>query len=196
MSTNYYLRHKPTDEQIRDLKTLIDMSRDGSSFTTILEMVNTMYREPDEYDIRLDFGVLHLGKRSAGWKFQWCPNIIKKNCSFTDRNGNYVTRYEYAYRYPLTKQGVRDFIMDDAHVVVNEYNEIIDKEKFLEMAFNWCPDGMDSTKFTCSTSSSSVRFDMSDNQEKFKQLGYEFNDIYQTDFENDGLRWMVFDNFS
>ena len=143
MSTNYYLRHKPSFTQINELTDLIRSTKDGEHFQEVIDMVNKIYGEPDEYDQSKDWGKLHIGKCSSGWKFQWCPNIIKKDVSYME-DDEYITKYEYEYRYPLTKQGLTEFIMRDDIVVVDEYDEVQDKQEFLDMAFNWDVDGWDS----------------------------------------------------
>ena len=194
MSTNYYLRHKPTYKQINELTDLIRSTKNGEHFEEVIDMVNKIYREPDEYDQTEDWGKLHIGKRSCGWKFQWCPNIIKKNVSYM-KDDEYVSKYEYEYRYPLTKQGLTDFIMQDDIVVIDEYDEIQDKKEFLEMAFNWEPNGWDSLKYNAKYPDK-YHYSFSKEQEIYKELGYMFCTGYQTDFFNDGLRWTIFNNFS
>lgn len=191
MSTNYYLQHRPTDTQIDDLITLVKSSKDGKHFKDIINLVHEMYDEPNEYDQSKEWGKLHIGKRSRGWKFQWCPNIIKHNMSCMEY-GKYIPKYEYEFRYPLTKQGLTDFIMKDDIVVIDEYNEVQDKVEFLEMAFSWYPDGYDSHSYNSETK----LYDFSKDQEKYKSLGFEFQSAYDTDFFNDGLRWTIHENFS
>ena len=191
MSTNYYLRHKPSFNQINELTDLIRSTKNGEHFQEVIDMVNKIYGEPDEYDQTKEWGKLHIGKRSGGWKFQWCPNVIKRNMSYVD-NGLYISKYEYELRYPLTKQGLTDFIMRDDIVVVDEYNEVQDKKEFLEMAFSWCPDGYDSRSYN----KEPELYDFSKDQEKYKSLGFEFQSVYDTDFINDGLRWTIHENFS
>ena len=193
MSTNYYLRHKPTFGQINELTVLIRSTKNGEHFKEVIDMVNKIYGEPDEYDQSKDWGKLHIGKRSRGWKFQWCPNIIKHNMSYME-DGEYIPKYEYEYRYPLTKQGLTDFIMQDDIVVIDEYNEVQDKVEFLEMAFSWYPDGYDSRSYDSVTNFK--LYDFSKEQEKYKSLGFEFQSAYDTDFINDGLRWTIHENFS
>lgn len=194
MSTNYYLRHKPTFGQINELTDLIRSTKNGEHFKEVIDMVNKIYGEPDEYDHPEEWGKLHIGKRSNGWKFQWCPNIIKHNMSYME-DGEYVPKYEYKYRYPLTKQGLTDFIMQDDVVVIDEYYEVQDKAEFLEMAFNWDVDGWDSLTYNAEHPYS-YRYDFYKEQEKYKKLGYTFSTGYQTDFFNDGLRWSIWDEFS
>lgn len=200
MSTNYYIRKKPSKEQIAELKKLIDLSAKGEEFNTILSKAHKLYDLPDKWDASDNWGVLHIGHRSAKWKFTWCPNLITINSSYMNENNEYVTKFEHKTRYPLTKQGIHDFIMNDNYVVVNEYNEILDKKEFLEMAFNWEPDGYDSVSYIKASAensmiSSSLAWSFSREQEPFKELGYTFELQNQTDFESDGLRFTIFEDF-
>ena len=194
MSTNYYLRHKPSFTQINELTDLIRSTKDGEHFQEVIDMVNKIYGGTDEYDETKEWGTLHIGKRSSGWKFQWCPNIVKKNVSYME-DCEYIPKYEYEYRYPLTKQGLTDFIMQDDIVVVDEYGEVQDKQKFLEMAFNWDVDGCDSLKYNAEHPDQ-YHYDFRKEQEKYRALGYTFSAAHQTDFFSDGLRWTIWDDFS
>ena len=111
------------------------------------------------------------------------------------KDDEYVSKYEYEYRYPLTKQGLTDFIMQDDIVVIDEYDEIQDKTEFLETAFNWEPNGWDSLEYN-DEHPDKHHYSFSKEQEIYKELGYMFYTMYQTDFFNDGLRWTIFNNFS
>lgn len=200
MSTNYYIRKKPTKDQIKNLKNLIDLSiKDGSNFKTILNEAHKLYDLPDEYadDIN-EWGVLHIGHRECDWKFSWLPNLIKINQSYIDENRNFVHMpNKYKERYPLTKQGIRDFIMNDNYVIVNEYDEILDKDEFLDMAFNWYPNGYNSISYhqRALMNPNYVPYSWAKDQEPFKTLGFTFSEKWQTDFESDGLRFTIFTNF-
>ena len=142
-----------------------------------------------------DFENLHLGKRSGGRKFQWCANIIEENCA-TMENGSVIIRHKYRCRYPLTKQGITNFIMQENLEVVDEYGDIQNKHEFLEMAFNWCSKGL-----LPSDETDTYFWDYSSYQEKFKQLGkfgqlgIEFKSPADYSFINDGLVWIIFDDF-
>ena len=199
MSTNYYIRKKPSKDQIEELKHLIDLSAEGKAFREIKQIICNLYDLPEKWD-KDSWGVLHLGLRTGGWKFLWCANLIYINQSYM-KDGEFIHMpYKYETRYPLTKQGIRDFVMDDNHVVVDEYGDILDKEEFLEMAFNWNPDGYDSLSYAKATEedmsiSSSSSWSFSKEQEPFKKLGFTFISPRQTDFESDGLRFNIFENF-
>ena len=185
MSTNYYLRRKPSLNDINDLKDLIDKTRDGENFKDVLYMVQEMYSSGDSYD--RNGAVIHLGKRAGGWKFLWCTNVWKRS--------NYPNGYTIHKLYELTKKGIRDFIMQDEYVVVDEYDEIQDKTEFLNMAFNWDPDGYDSVAYH-NTHNEGYTFDERTYQAVFKELGYEFDYSWQSDFYSDGLRFSVLDDFT
>lgn len=193
MGTNYYLHKKPTKEELISLKETIDETANGTHFKEVLSAVHLLFDKPESNDIDSieGWGKLHIGKRSNGWKFDWCPNIIKMNLSYIDKNHNYVEKHEYRLRYPLTKQGITDYIMRDDIIVINEYGEVQDKEEFLDMAFNWFPDGLDS-----STSGSNNYWCFTKEQEPFKELGFTFSNDFQSDFISDGLRFSIFDDFS
>lgn len=187
MSTNYYLRKLPTAEEINTLKSKIDKTVTGAGFNDVINMVNKLYGEKTNKS-SLDFSVLHIGKRTPGYQFQWCANIIEKNVSRID-NGNYIRRNHYLCRYNLTKQGLIDFIMQDNIIVIDESGNQLDKVDFLTMAFNWCKDGLQpATDYD-------IIWDYTKDQEKFKQFGIEFKSPQQCSFVNDGLVWIIYDDF-
>jgi len=194
MGTNYYLHKKPTKDELISLKEMIDETANGLNFKAVINAVHILFDEPDNKDIESveNWGKLHIGKRSNGWKFDWCPNILKINTSYFDNNHKYVSKYEYKLRCPLTKQGITDYIMNDDIIVINEYGEVQDKEEFLDMAFSWYPDGMDSL----SEGASTYDWDFSKEQAPFKELGFTFKKPGQSDFISDGLRFSIFNDFS
>ena len=67
MGTNYYARIIPSKARKSKLKQAIDEDR----FDLIKELYNEMYSESNKYE---EGSVIHLGKRSAGWKFLFNPN--------------------------------------------------------------------------------------------------------------------------
>ncbi len=196
MSTNYYLRHRPPLKKINELKMLIEFSKQGVYFDKILKLAHEIYDTPGKYESKENWGVLHIGKRSAGWKFQWCPNLIEVFNSYIDKDGKYVSSREYKFRYPLTKQGLTDFIMQEDILVMDECKECQDKAEFLKMAFNWEKNGgLDSLTYRAK-GEDMIKYSFESEQQKFKDLGFNFLSPYQSDFCSDGLRWTVFDDFS
>ena len=123
MGTNYYARIIPTKERKEKLKKLIGEDK----FYDIEEQFRESYTDAE----------IHLGKRSAGWKFLFNPN--------------------YEKYYPLTKKGLLDFLNRDDVIIYNEYfgndgayeytedPDSVDKmteylwtpEQFMNMALNW-----------------------------------------------------------
>ena len=94
MGTNYYARILPTLEEKENLKKLID----SDDFYAIEKEVQRLYGESTEYDKGAE---IHLGKRSGGWKFLFNPN--------------------YERYYPLTKEGLINFLKRDDVIIYTEY---------------------------------------------------------------------------
>lgn len=194
MSTNYYLRRKPTIEQVENLKKQIDETLNGTNFGTVLELVHQMYDSIDKYD--REGGVIHLGKRSCGWKFLWCTNVYKKNTGYWDEDRqHWIDNYEIVKTYDLTREGLTEFIMRDEFVLVDEFGDVQDKCEFLDMAFNWDVDGWDSLSYR-RDHPDGYNWNESEHQRIFAELGYMFENKSQSDFYSDGLRFSILDDFS
>ena len=72
MGTNFYAHIIPTKERKNKIKNLIDSDK----FNLITEEVEKTYGDFKAYEMdETPSGIIHLGKRSAGWKFLWNPNI-------------------------------------------------------------------------------------------------------------------------
>lgn len=131
MGTNYYARILPNKKKKEYLKKLID----DDKFDKIQETVQEMYGDSGEYE---NGAVIHLGKRSGGWKFLFNPN--------------------YERYYPLTKKGLLEFLQRDDVIIYSEYfsedNGVYEytddpddtsndkeylwtPEQFMDMALNW-----------------------------------------------------------
>ena len=143
MGTNFYARIIPTKKRKEELKKMID----DNDFNAVKKAVNTMYEtfEPQETTDE-PTGVLHLGKRSAGWKFLWNPNVylIRQGYCVREKNdgGGETVKwidkpYTAYYVYPLTQAGIKAFIDRDDVEIYDEYNEKQDKNEFFNMAVNW-----------------------------------------------------------
>lgn len=173
MSTNYYLRVLPPI----DIKKRVKAAVDTDNFEK-LETLSAYYRQfpeyPDEEDYtQKRFGLLHLGKRSGGWKFLWNPHLT---AFCTD----YKTgKYELQSLYSLSPEGIESFLKSfpDAYIVT-EYDksaqpavldvpdneaELVKDDRymdlyedmdqftidaFLEMAFSWNKDHTSDTEYT------------------------------------------------
>ena len=205
MGTNFYARIIPKKE---DKQKIID-AINKNQFNIIEEEYKRLYSYSNSYD---KGGIIHLGKRSGGWKFLWNPNVRESISGLIDESlgwtkGNFT--YEYDYIYPLTKQGISDFLHRDDIMIVSEYyndNDIdnIDSDdnptadEFLEMAFNWCKDdGFDSNTYREYQIKNGERYydwDDTERCDKWRRLGFKVNN--GCDFYSDGLRFSTSLEFS
>lgn len=191
MGTNYYARIIPREE---DKQKLID-AINNNQYDVIEDLTSELYGRRDDYS-----GVgneIHLGKRSGGWKFLWNPNVIKVW-------DNETCDYAYNYVYPLTKEGITNFVMREDVIITDEYGEQYTPEDFLEMAFSWGePDGYTGKTYEESHKEESgyrnyywskkyQRSMHSENDEMWFDLGYI---VEYYDFESDGLRFATSINF-
>ena len=143
MGTNYYARVIPTHKRKEELKEAID----ANDFPIITEMTSILYNSFHPYDMDDTIqGVIHLGKRSGGWKFLWNPNIYRirnGHSELTDnpdgsRSSRWIPEPDTSYYvYPLTKEGIKSFIDRPDIEIYDEYGEKQDKEEFFKMAINW-----------------------------------------------------------
>ena len=187
MGTNYYARILPTKERKEKLKKLIDEDK----FHDVEEQFRELYEDAE----------IHLGKRSAGWKFLFNPN--------------------YEKYYPLTKEGLLNFLKQDNIIIYNEYFKDNDgkyeysddpdsaseeylwtPEQFMEMAVNWGnnPDkpgwsGREYEEWEKSRGNSLCTYiAYGDSHEDYwRKRGY--NPEYYN-FFNDGMRWSTCCDFS
>lgn len=126
MGTNFYRIPKASDIDHRVdklMNRILNMSKEPetiqSGFRYIKNTEDTwsMLSPWDEFtkDMRI-----HLGKRSAGWKFCW----------------NFHNN-----KYYSNKQELIDFVLNGR--IVDEYGQEHNPQEFLDMAFEWCqPDGL------------------------------------------------------
>lgn len=201
MGTNFYARIIPKED---DKQELIKMIQDDD-FNNIVDFASELYNKRNEYTRKGN--EIHLGKRSCGWKFLWNPNVIKYyDWCMDQETEEYVSVIKYDYVYPLTKQGITDFVMRDDVIVYDEYDEQQDPKEFLEMAFSWGePDGWTGKTYEEDPRSGPSSYRNYYWSEKYQRgmhskedemwfdLGYI---VEYYDFEADGLRFSTSINFS
>jgi hypothetical protein len=176
MGTNFYARIIPKEE---DKQRLIDAINDDRN-NLVIELSQELYGNRNEYTGKGN--IIHLGKRSGGWKFLWNPNVIKV------WDGD-ECEYAYNYIYPLTKEGITNFVMREDVEITDEYDEVQNSEEFLKMAFNWCIDGLDSKKYQTDpkyAKDRGVYYPDTERNNFWRGLGY--NPEYYN-FYSDGLRF-------
>ena len=174
MGTNFYARIIPSE---KDKQELIDAINNDNP-DLVEELTQELYGTRNEYS---GIGArIHLGKRSGGWKFLWNPNVIK----VWDSD---ACEYAYNYVYPLTREGITNFVMREDVVITDEYDEVQDPAEFLEMTFNWCKDGLDGKEYQTNPKyNASPCYPDTERNNFWRSLGYE-PEYY--DFYSDGLRF-------
>jgi hypothetical protein len=128
MGTNFYRVPTVEEMQVRREKLLDRVQRMKLTpgnierrFASERGTDHTGFHSFDQYspwDDFLEHTSVHLGKRSGGWQFAW----------------NHNNWYYYA-----GKESLIDFV--EKGRVVDEYGEEFSPKDFIEMAFNWCPNG-------------------------------------------------------
>jgi hypothetical protein len=199
MGTNFFGRIIPSKSRKEKLQTAIE----NNDFSSIHELFPQMYGnlryEGDEF---MGSNV-HLGKRSAGWKFLWNPNLYPITEIYKDENGIWKASKELTghYFYPLTVEGIKTFVNRDDVEIYDEYGEKQDKEEFLDMAINWVT-WKDKPAYDSKTYLEEYPYDYSgypcNNRvtQYLEQIGMEFISDSKSDFYSDGLRFATTTEFS
>ena len=206
MGTNYYARIIPSESS---KKVLIDLIVENN-FKEIKYKINELYGSVEvTLDGNLIGGEVHLGKRSSGWKFLWNPNIYivhNGHVEWTDygngiKHGNFKNDPDtYINVYPLTKEGIREFISRDDIEIYDEYDEKQDKFKFFNMALTWNQeDGWDSdsyNKYEISRNPTYRLYKCSGEYiDMLESKGYKLSKT-KSDFYSDSLRFATTTEFS
>ena len=163
MSTNFYARRIIPSENGKATGGYImseDMENAIESDVSKFDSIDQYVSEGNE---------IHLGKRSAGWKFIWNPNVYRVNDSWD-------------FTYPLTKQGIADFLNQEGMVINDEYGRMYKPDEFWEMAFNWCVDGLDAKEYYTNPNYKAGYYHPDSNKtlEKWRSLGFkpEYHNFY------------------
>lgn len=209
MSTNYYARIIPTKERKDHLINRIE----NNDFDEILRTTEELYGGfRVDYDGNPIGGVVHLGKRSGGWKFLWNPNIyIIHNGYLEDINnddGSKTSQWielpsSTFYLYPLTKDGIYNFISRPDIVIYDEYDKLQDKEEFFEEAINWTTwngqEAWDSKTYTEYEKSKDPNWKIykcsGEYIDMLVEKGFTFISEDKSDFYSDGLRFATNTDF-
>ena len=205
MSCNYYAHILPNKESKKEFYDAVK----NNDFPLTRRLVKEMYGH-----LELDFdtseligGEVHLGKRSAGWKFLWNPNLYVRRNGHNEK-GVWVTDPSIPiYLYPLTRDGIKSFISRQDVLIYDEYVEPQDKEEFWNMALSWGYDdaryggeeGFDSASYIEFKTKSNPNFPIyrvsTELTDMIKNLGYTFISEDQSDFYADGLRFSTSTEF-
>ena len=210
MGTNYYARILPSKKRKDEIKKAID----DNDFNKINQLIDKTYGRPyyDFIEGNFSAGVVHLGKRSSGWKFLWNPNWYKMTKGHSEEkvndNGSKTIHwvcdgYDVFKFYDLTKESIKKFIDRDDVEIYNEYDEKQDKNEFYEMAINWGYDkddeGWDGDSYEefekKQDPNYTPRIYKTDYCNFLNELGFKLNK-YNTDFYSDGIRFSTCTEFS
>ena len=214
MGTNFYARVIPKEPVKKRLHELID----SDDFIQIRNEINANYASFRPHNMTdKPIGEIHLGKRSAGWKFLWNPNIyiirnghmewedLEDGC----RRGHFVEEPDTAYyTYPLTKEGIKAFIDSEDIEVYDEYGTKLDKYEFFEDAVNWTTwkdfktgevvEAWDSKSYTEHEKKNNPKYTVygcsGEYVDMLKREGFELMEDC-TDFYSDGLRFATTTEF-
>lgn len=211
MGTNFYARIIPTKKRRKEIADLILKSNDFNKITK--EVLNTFGTINYEYDEQTYLGgVIHLGKRSYGWKFLWNPNHYKIEHGHLETIKKEDGREEYKWieepytvfkYYDLTKKSLKKFICRKDVEIYDEYGEKQDNKEFFNMALNWTTyinaDGKTVEAYDGSTyhekDGGKHIYPLTEYGRFIKELGYKVNES-NSDFFSDGLRFATCTDFS
>jgi hypothetical protein len=206
MGTNYFCHIIPTKERKKELYNAIE----ANDFSLINKLHKEMYDNIyiDYNSTEIEGGVVHLGKMSAGWKFLWNPNVyIIRNGHLEDINGRRTWVEDPntgKYVYPLTKQGLHDFIFREDVLIYDEYGELQDKEEFWKDALEWGSNreggGWDAASYEAYEMKRDINYRLypvtGELIDFLKSEGYKFTSWTNSDFYSDGLRFASSTEFS
>ena len=206
MSTNYYAHIIPSKQRKKELHDAIETN----DFPLVKKITEELYG-----DLKVDYGsnttiggIVHLGKRSSGWKFLWNPNVFVIRHGHSERDEDTYKLVEEPntplYTYPLTKQGIHDFIFRDDVLIYDEYNKLQDKEEFWKMALSWGYEktnkGWDAASYEMYERQNNRNYTpypiIGELTDLLKAEGYKFTSYTNSDFYSDGLRFAGFTDFS
>ena len=207
MGTNYYAHKIPTKKRKLELASLINTE----DFDNIVEEINKTFGKFGMDCGNSTGGIIHLGKQSAGWKFLWNPNIYtihNGHMEYEDEEhtrGRFVPDPDTYYKlYPLTKEGIWNFINAPDIVIYDEYGEKQNKEEFFNNTINsntwrgreaW--DSKSYTEWEREKNPYWRTFRCESNLiNKLIEEGYKMISEDNSDFYSDGLRFSTNTEFS
>ena len=199
MGTNFYARIIPTKERKEKLKKLID----EDDFSAIKEEVGAMYATIGEYCH--EGGVVHIGKRSGGWKFLWNPNWYEEDSGHYDTDTKeWIPNPTIKKFYDLNRASIIEFLKRDDVRLFDEYGEEYDPEEFMNEMKEWDEkpwvngkpklDGKMYSEVEKEEGNTNMYDKYGDPHENmWKELGFDPDNF---NFYSDGMRFSTFTDFS
>lgn len=202
MGTNYYAHIIPSKKRKKELTDAIK----ADNFDLINRLTREMYGpiEKNWDSDEIIGGVVHLGKEAGRWKFLWNPNVFvirQGHLEESPTGRQYVSDPSIPkYLYPLTQQGLHDFIFRKDVLVYDEYGEEQDKEKFWKDALEWGQsnewDAASYEKYEREHGTYTHYPITGELTDLLRQEGYKFTSYSNSDFYSDGLRFAGYTEFS
>ena len=126
MGTNYYAKYIPilTDEEKDEYKKSIE-DIDEKKIVEVLDKIRKPKDFPEWLKNYVEDGLIHIGKKSCGWSFCFNPQC-------------YVGYDKIPHKLysEFTKEKIKEFLLNDKLLLYNEYDELIDKNEFIEDYIN------------------------------------------------------------
>ena len=199
MGTNFYARIIPTKERMEKLKKLID----EDDFSAIKEEVDAMYATIGQYCH--EGGVVHIGKRSGGWKFLWNPNWYEEDNGHYDTDTKeWIPNPTIKKFYDLNRASILEFLKRDDVRLFDEYGAEYDPEEFMNEMKEWDEkpwingkpklDGKMYSEVEKEEGNTNMYDKYGDPHENmWKELGFDPDNF---NFYSDGMRFSTFTDFS
>lgn len=199
MGTNFYARVIPTKERKEQLKKLIDEDK----FEEISDAVAEMYGHVGMY--QLEGGIIHIGKRSGGWKFLWDTNWYDiDEGNYDTEQKKWIPKPGIKKWYDLNKKSISEFLHREDVRLFDEYGDEYNVDEFLKDIEEWdnTPWIDGSPKYDGKSydeeeekngNVTMYRRYGDSNEAKWKARGF---DASHNDFYSDGMRFATFTDFS
>ena len=205
MGTNFYARIIPSKKRKQELHQAIDDNNASMVKSLVHDMYGSIHMNWESQEI--EGGCVHLGKRSAGWKFLWNPNIFQVRNGHSEKvtNGDGSISFHWVsepdtakYLYPLTKAGIKAFIDREDIEIYDEYGEKQDKEQFFKEALEWTTwrgkEAWDSDAYYKEYPEKKQWSCKNEYTDFLESLGYTLSKT-KSDFYSDGLRFSTSTEF-
>ena len=196
MGTNFYARIIPSKERKKKLIELIEEK--DFNVRSIRDEFEEMFGFSDESNWHSP--VVHLGKRSWGWKFLWNPNWYSvEDGHYDSEKGVYISKKILKKYYDLTKESIKKFMSRPDIRIEDEYGSYFDGIDLFNELLEWdrTPwingDPKIDAKDYYKTKNEYLDFCGREDEYFFKEYGFtpEYGEFY-----SDGLRFSTSTSFS
>lgn len=114
MSTNFYAQHIPTEQEYKEMEEALT-NRQLDKLKELIDKAQHKY---------------HIGKRSGGWQFQFCPHIKTREGWWN--TGQVISPWED------TLESIKEYLSRDDVQIINEYGEEFTVDQFFNNEIGYC----------------------------------------------------------